>query len=178
MPSFHDWSWSSGKNVVIRRMNSAVSLKTFVASCKLIWNINSRLRHRRIHTEELKQQLLPAFFYWIKNKSEHSWDLHNPSLPTQKKWHFHNKKWKCYLQCWDWQFRQKPIQQWTKPVMSIFHLPAIVFFRGLSACASALVLLPAASFAPKIGIFRRVFWVRIWVLKRFRQHSEFDDASD
>lgn len=56
------------KIVVIRRMNSAVSLKTIVASCKLLWNINSRLRHRRIHTEELKQQLLPAFFLLDKKQ--------------------------------------------------------------------------------------------------------------
>ena len=166
------------KIVVIRRMNSAATAwRPLLQVALAIWNINSRLRHRRIHTEELKQQLLPAFFYWIKNKSEQSWDLHNPSLPTQKKYIPTTKSESatCNVELDNsGKNHQKPIQQWTKPV--IFSLP---FTRKVSALA-----LPHWFFFLQLRSLRRLaflggfFGWGFWVLKRFRQHSEFDDASD
>lgn len=126
-------------------MNSAVSLKTIVASCKLLWNINSRLRHRRIHTEELKQQLAtpPGFFLLDKKTNLNKAGTFTTQAYLPKRNTFPQQKVKVLPAMLSLTIQAKtiknPFSNEPSQSSSVFHLPArsqrLRFRTGSSSCS-------------------------------------------
>lgn len=171
MPSFDDWSWSSGKIVVIRRMNSAATAwRPLLQVALAIWNINSRLRHRRIHTEELKQQLAtpPGFFLLDKKTNLNKAGTFTTQAYLPKRNTFPQQKVKVLPAMLSLTIQAKtiknPFSNEPSQSSSVFHLPArsqrLRFRTGSSSCSFVR--------SEDWHFFLLVFWVRILSVKKIQ----------